>query len=762
MAKLVNDGNINWDGNWQTIGLDSIPHASTNLLVDSGSTKYSAYWAGNASNTDIGALVFMATETNAGTITVTLQSANDTAFTDTLVDEQTSTFTIDSTTKALNYFFFKLSSSEAESASKYYRYKFTSNNAADTTFRADVTDTAVISIKQVLAATATLSAGDITFVVGNANGATGNPAAATVTVNVNSTTQWGACYITGGGVLSYRTNAATTTQLDFAGNITLYSSGSFYMGSTSTKIPNNSRAILRFVCGSTDQYGLTKYYGSTMQLQGTANTYYKTTLAADIASGTIKSFTVTDTTGWQVGDRLWLCYSKGNLANSADEVVTITGISGTTIYIDTNGDGSGTGVSVGNHHGHEDPQGIVANLTQPVIVCSASGTYRSYLNLESNASHTDLDLDGVRFYRMAVGSTAEWTTYGFSMDDVSYELCSSIGANNYHSWKTHYQFTRIVWCGAGGGGAFMSTWYSNYYSPSVWVLDGFVLGWITVGSNWTYYGTSPLHIYYKNGAIISLYASGGEFSFMNNCASKVYFENVEYSNNNGLTARAAFNLNTIASFSSKNTNYGRFGGAYGTIFNSWNSALYLGVGDTINASFTEVTWGSMGIERTPRIRISNYGGVSGRHKSISAYGTISDQITNGQTAAYAKGGSGICVAINPTSTTAGQTIDWEFYIPVTAATQFTLKFYITKTTSGFDGSVKVSIFDSDDDLTKLLDSETISNASIPLNDGSGDDWTYQYSATPVTPTNTGFCRVVVSVLNGASTGDILIDDVSVV
>ncbi|MBI5872700.1 MAG: hypothetical protein HZB36_00955 [Candidatus Omnitrophica bacterium] len=74
--------------------------------------------------------------------------------------------------------------------------------------------------------------------------------------------------------------------------------------------------------------------------------------------------------------------------------------------------------------------------------------------------------------------------------------------------------------------------------------------------------------------------------------------------------------------------------------------------------------------------------------------------------------------------------------------------------------VKITIFDSNDDSTKLLNQETISNASIPLNDGAGDDWTYQYQATPVTPTDTGFCRVLVEVVDGSTTGDILVDSIS--
>jgi len=157
-----------------------------------------------------------------------------------------------------------------------------------------------------------------------------------------------------------------------------------------------------------------------------------------------------------------------------------------------------------------------------------------------------------------------------------------------------------------------------------------------------------------------------------------------------------------------------------------------------------------------------HGNVAGRHKSFITNGEIKDQITGGYTAAYAKGGSGTCVCLDPKSTTAGQTLNWEYYIPVTAATAFNHKFYITKTAAGFNGTVSVTIYDSDDDYTTLLDAAAITIGDIPTNDGTGDDWTYQWASGSLTPTDTGFCRVVVSVLDGSTTGDILIDDVSTV
>jgi hypothetical protein len=121
-----------------------------------------------------------------------------------------------------------------------------------------------------------------------------------------------------------------------------------------------------------------------------------------------------------------------------------------------------------------------------------------------------------------------------------------------------------------------------------------------------------------------------------------------------------------------------------------------------------------------------------------------------ESGANARGGSGACLKMNPGSTTLP--LAYEFLIPVTAATEFTLSFW-HKISTDYNGSVKVTIYDSDDDATILLNAETVSLT----NDGSY----HQYTSTGCTPTDTGFCRCVINVLDGATTGDVYIDDMTV-
>ena len=121
-----------------------------------------------------------------------------------------------------------------------------------------------------------------------------------------------------------------------------------------------------------------------------------------------------------------------------------------------------------------------------------------------------------------------------------------------------------------------------------------------------------------------------------------------------------------------------------------------------------------------------------------------------ETGANARGGSGACAKL--TALSAAAYGYWDFYIPVTASTPFTVSFY-HKIASGFNGLLKVTIYDTDD-ATPLLSSQ-----SVTLTDDSAY---HQHTCTQETPTATGYCRVRLEIEKGAAAPtDIYIDDLAI-
>lgn len=143
------------------------------------------------------------------------------------------------------------------------------------------------------------------------------------------------------------------------------------------------------------------------------------------------------------------------------------------------------------------------------------------------------------------------------------------------------------------------------------------------------------------------------------------------------------------------------------------------------------------------VGIARYG-VDGRWYRGYPNGVASDQITGGQTEAWAYGGSGLCQYYNPSSATVP--IVEEFYIPCTANTAIQCHFYKRKTVSG--ATCKVSFSASGCGITPIR------NVDVNLSDA----WS-EFTSASMTPTRTGFIRIVLKVYDGTTTGDIGIDDI---
>jgi hypothetical protein len=183
-----------------------------------------------------------------------------------------------------------------------------------------------------------------------------------------------------------------------------------------------------------------------------------------------------------------------------------------------------------------------------------------------------------------------------------------------------------------------------------------------------------------------------------------------------------------------------------------NSNGYVNAYNTKFLSTTEITMPTLsyGTPQEKYVSSYNHDATQYRNKIWQVWGTITDNTT---TSVTGQGGSGSCLVMNPNSSTAGNTLNWVFNLPVIAATNPDLKFYINA--SAGTPSLNIDIYDSDDDYTLLTDNTSLSFNATPTT------WEQQ-TISAISPTNTGYCRVVLKALDDGSARNIGIDTLSYV
>lgn len=126
-----------------------------------------------------------------------------------------------------------------------------------------------------------------------------------------------------------------------------------------------------------------------------------------------------------------------------------------------------------------------------------------------------------------------------------------------------------------------------------------------------------------------------------------------------------------------------------------------------------------------------------------------------ETGANARGGSGTCAKLSPTSVSLWGY--WEFFVKVPAG-EFKLSFYYKSfhTTAAWNGTLKVSLWDSDDpdeSPPPLLDNVDVAGTY---------DATYRlWESAAKTAAAEGLCRVRIAILNGSDSGGVYLDDLAV-
>lgn len=226
-------------------------------------------------------------------------------------------------------------------------------------------------------ATATIASSDVTFICDELTG-TGAKTNVEVTMNSTASTAYGECNIGAGGVLSYGTAASTNYILDLAGNLNIWGDGTLNIGTSGTRIPSTSTALLEFTMGTNVLYGLEVRDGGTCNMYGATKTTTQTLLTADAASGQ-KVVTVADTSGWVSGDEIALA-STTRTASQSEKATISTVDSGTQITTVAN--------LTNTHHGVAPYQGEVVNLTRNVNLRGTSQTLCAYITLRERSNFT--------------------------------------------------------------------------------------------------------------------------------------------------------------------------------------------------------------------------------------------------------------------------------------------------------------------------------------------------------------------------------------
>ena len=769
MASYTNaySGTWNTADDWNAItNIDTFFTAGTYI---SSAAKYSATWTGNTGNTyyrNIGFLYSLTDFTTPETLTFTLQEDNGGGFVDTTA---VSTLTVDSTlmlslsgTYGLDVCRATWNNGQgyAENASYSYRIKFVGSSAGTSTKIAYATGQSSQPAKmnvylpnQTYGVIPTST--DTVYICGiSSNGSISN-GTVTVTNDDTATTRCANIHIGKHGILT-SDNTSSNTGIKLGGPINVYNKGTFAVDATkSATYTHTLNLYSNIFCnegGSVSIQGYPKF--------GATPTDFRTTLSSTANSSQAHLITSKDMSAiWSNGDKLTVATTSSTSGKS--ELLTIQSMSGTNITC--------TGNCVNQHLSGAEVCNITRNLK---VLCQT--TVDQPIEQRHNTRTTTgknysaiFDIDYVEFNARA--------NSGIVKNNATNNAGTSDSVFNVDNCSFYNTGSAIT-------GYFLNTYNSSHSNLVAWcnsTLYGLCL--YDAGS---YTGSFSLY----NSSIIL--PKSGDYNLNANAMTiePVYLEGVNVYDGTSImvnVGNAPFILNKCKIFGGTGTGiqtgnciglkiYNSYIGSDGTNNISTNKIDKNGTNSnsiyTYNCYFYPVACFTFPTSTTVNdsfgksiasnydkwaFNNSNYQMTADRHLSYQYYGTISDPTTAGYTTAYSKGGSGNCVVIKPTSTTLPTY--WSFQIPGTISVAEVLSMYITKTGT-FNGAIKITIRDLV--YNTLLAKTTVTDANIPVNDGVGSDWTYQWNSGNITPTVSGNCTVTIEVTGTA--GAVLIDDITVV
>lgn len=230
------------------------------------------------------------------------------------------------------------------------------------------------------------AAADDLYIMGEHTGA-GAEADVTVTMDNTTTTAFGVCEIADGGILTWGTTASTNYVLRLGGLMRMFAGGIQRIGTSGTRVPRSSTAVLEFVCASNGQFGLRCEPGmGGFDAYGESRTSGKnvvqTLLTTDHASG-VTTLDVAHDTGWLSGDTIVI--ASTNIRSSSPGAQVETKI------LNGNATSNTLPITVATSHTHHggvaDPDVVaeVINLTRNIVIRSTNTSFATYVYVNSRA-----------------------------------------------------------------------------------------------------------------------------------------------------------------------------------------------------------------------------------------------------------------------------------------------------------------------------------------------------------------------------------------
>jgi hypothetical protein len=230
----------------------------------------------------------------------------------------------------------------------------------------------------------------------------------TVTVNTTSATTYGEVQVGNDGILTWATSGAPYLKL--GGNLNVYGSGIYNMGTSGTPIPSTTTAQLEFANAAPVQFGFQAKAGHTVNIFG-ATVTVRAMLAAN-ASGGNTTLTTNVSTGWLNGNVIALASTSRTPGDR--ETTTLTGnAAGTSVPV----------TAIANLHSGTSPtQADIALLSRNVQIFSTSTTNNTFINI---ATPSNFNAQYAEFFNMGSATALErGIDIATASGTCSFQFCS--------------------------------------------------------------------------------------------------------------------------------------------------------------------------------------------------------------------------------------------------------------------------------------------------------------------------------------------------